>query len=103
MLQIRVIYARLLNLPGKQSFFLFGPRGTGKTAWVKAACPGAITFDLLDAQVYARLLANPTALGDLIPASHHDWVAIDEVQRAPALLDEVHRLIEGRRLRFVLT
>jgi predicted AAA+ superfamily ATPase len=96
------MYARLSKLP-KQSFFLFGPRGTGKTAWVKAVCPGALRFDLLDAHVYARLLANPAALGDLIPASHRDWVSIDEVQRAPALLDEVHRLIEGRRLRFVLT
>ena len=97
------MYARLLRLPPKQSFFLFGPRGTGKTAWMKAVCPGALTFDMLDAQVYARLLANPRLLGDLIPATHRDWVAIDEVQRAPQLLDEVHRLIEGRRLRFVLT
>lgn len=97
------MYARLLPRPGKQSFFLFGPRGTGKTAWTQATLPGALTFDLLDARIYARLLANPPALGDLVPASHTNWVVIDEVQRAPALLDEVHRLIERRRLRFALT
>jgi predicted AAA+ superfamily ATPase len=97
------MYARLLKVPAKQSFFLFGPRGTGKTAWTKSTYPGALTFDLLDAHIYARLLANPASLSELIPASHHDWVVIDEVQRAPALLDEVHRLIESRRLRFALT
>lgn len=97
------MYARVLRPPEKQSFFLLGPRGTGKTAWVKAACPGALTFDLLDARLYARLLANPTLLGELIPAAHRDWIVIDEVQRVPALLDEVHRLIEGRRLRFAMT
>lgn len=97
------MYSRLLKLPEKQSFLLLGPRGTGKTAWIKAACPGAITIDLLDGHLYGRLLANPSLLADLIPASHSDWVVVDEVQRVPALLDEVHRLIEGRRLRFALT
>jgi predicted AAA+ superfamily ATPase len=97
------MYARLFEGPERQSFFLFGPRGTGKTAWVRARRSGALTFDLLDARIYARLTANPQLLGELVPAGHRDWVVIDEVQRAPALLDEVHRLIESRRLRFVLT
>jgi predicted AAA+ superfamily ATPase len=97
------MYSRLLNGPKRQSFFLFGPRGTGKTAWAHARMPRAITFDLLDAQTYARLTARPQLLGELVPARHDDWVVIDEVQRAPGLLDEVHRLIESRRLRFVLT
>jgi predicted AAA+ superfamily ATPase len=97
------VYARLFQGPERQSFFLFGPRGTGKTAWVRARLPAAITFDLLDARVYTRLTANPHLLGEWVPAPHRDWVVIDEVQRAPALLDEVHRLIESRRLRFVLT
>jgi len=97
------VYARLLDGPKRQSFFLFGPRGTGKTAWAQARMPSAITFDLLDAQTYARLTARPQLLGELVPATHRDWVVIDEVQRAPGLLDEVHRLIESRRLRFVLT
>lgn len=93
----------MFTAPPRQSFFLFGPRGTGKTAWVQAAYPGAVRFDLLDARVYTRLLASPTRLGELIPKGHRGWVVVDEVQRAPALLDEVHRLIESRRLRFVLT
>ncbi|MBI5480131.1 MAG: ATP-binding protein [Deltaproteobacteria bacterium] len=97
------MYARLFKGPTRQSFFLFGPRGTGKTAWVRARLPGAITFDLLDARLYARLTATPSLVGELVPAAHRDWVVIDEVQRAPALLDEVHRLIESRGLRFVLT
>ena len=93
----------MLTPPGRQSFFLFGPRGTCETAWIGARLPGAVTFDLLDAALYARLLARPTLLGDMVPSTHKGWVVIDEVQRAPALLDEVHRLIESRRLRFVLT
>jgi uncharacterized protein len=97
------VYARLLKWPEAQSFFLFGPRGTGKTAWVAANMPEAQKFDLLDARVYGRLLADPALLGELIPSAHRGWVVIDEVQRIPALLDEVHRLIEKRRLKFVLT
>src|SRR4051794_14331175 len=97
------MYARLFRAPARQSFFLFGPRGTGKTAWVRATFPGAPIFDLLDARTYARLLSDPALLGELIPTAYRGWVIIDEVQRVPALLDEVHRLIESRQLRFVLT
>lgn len=97
------MYARLLSAPTRQSFFLLGPRGTGKTAWVRARYPDALAFDLLDGRTYARLLADPALLEELVPASHRDWVVIDEIQRVPALLDEVHRLIEARKLRFVLT
>lgn len=97
------MYSRLLPRPERQSCFLFGPRGTGKTVWVGSTLPGALTFDLLDARIYGRLLPNPALLGELVPASFKGWVVIDEVQRAPALLDEVHRLIETRRLHFVLT
>jgi uncharacterized protein len=97
------MYARLLEAPAKQSFFLFGPRGVGKTAWLHDRFPGAQFFDLLDHGVYSELLAAPGRLGDRIPANHRDWVVVDEVQRVPELLNEVHRLIETRRLRFVLT
>jgi predicted AAA+ superfamily ATPase len=97
------VYPRLFEPPGDQSFFLFGPRGTGKTAWVRQRFPDAPTFDLLDAHTYARLLGNPGFLEDGIPRTHRGWVVIDEVQRVPEMLNEVHRLIEARRLRFVLT
>lgn len=97
------MYARRLQPPGRQSFFLFGPRGVGKTAWAHARFPDAPTFDLLDHATFSQLLAAPERLGDRIPKSHGGWVVVDEIQRVPELLNEVHRLIESRRLRFVLT
>ncbi len=97
------MYPRLLQPPPRQSFFLFGPRGVGKTAWAHEQFRGAPFFDLLDHQTYTQLLAAPQRLGDQIPQGHKGWVVVDEVQRAPELLNEVHRLIESRRLRFVLT
>ncbi len=95
--------SRLFKPPPEQSCFLFGPRGVGKTAWVHATYPRATVLDLLDDELYSRLLARPTLLSELVPAASREWVVIDEVQRIPALLNEVHRLIEGRKLRFVLT
>ena len=97
------MYPRLLQPPPKQSFFLFGTRGVGKTAWAHQQFPDALFFDLLDHQTYTQLLAAPQRLGDRIPQGHKGWVVVDEVQRVPELLNEVHRLIESRRLRFVLT
>lgn len=97
------MYSRLLESPPTQSFFLFGPRGVGKTAWAHQQFPDALFFDLLDHPTYAQLLAAPQRLGDRIPAGYQGWVVVDEIQRVPELLNEVHRLIESRRLRFVLT
>lgn len=93
----------MLEPPSRQSFFLFGPRGVGKTAWLKARFPDALYFDLLDAETYTRLLASPSRLGDQIPPGYRSWVVLDEIQRLPDVLNEVHRLIESRRVRFVLT
>jgi predicted AAA+ superfamily ATPase len=97
------VYSRSLQLPARQSFFLFGPRGTGKTAWLRHTLPDAIYFDLLDAGIYTRLLGAPEQLGERIPRNHRGWVVVDEVQRVPEVLNEVHRLIESRKLRFALT
>jgi len=97
------MYPRLLERLPKQSFFLFGPRGVGKTAWLHQQFPRALFFDLLDHHVYTQLLASPDRLGDQIPRDYKGWVIVDEVPRAPELLNEVHRLIEARRLRFALT
>jgi len=97
------MYPRSLTVPVGQSFFLFGPRGVGKTAWLRERFPDAPFFDLLDADTYTRLLAAPTRLSDEVPAGYHGWVVVDEIQRLPDLLNEVHRLIEARRLRFALT
>lgn len=97
------VIARLLQ-PPSQSFFLFGPRGTGKSQWLGGHFThAAASFDLLDEALHVELLAEPAALArKLEPLRAGDWVVIDEVQRAPVLLNTVHRFIEKRRLRFVL-
>lgn len=97
------MYSRLLKPPKDKSFFLFGPRGTGKTTWVRSTFPKALYLDLLEAEVFNDLLANPQRLESYIPAKFEDFIIIDEVQRIPELLNEVHRLIEKLRYKFVLT
>lgn len=100
---------RLLRLPA-QSFFLFGPRGTGKNTWVRHEPPDARRVDLLDEALYQfdealyqSYLARPGQLADeLRTLAPGTTVVLDEIQRLPALLNEVHRFIEDRRLRFVL-
>lgn len=97
------MYHRLIRPIKNKSLFLFGPRGTGKTTWVKQYFPKAIRLDLLESKIYTELLAKPERLEQYIPKDFHDYVIIDEVQRVPELLNEVHRLIESRKLKFVLT
>ena len=92
----------LASAPGK-SFFLFGPRGTGKTSWLLHSFPDACYFDCLDSALHTSLQASPARLANLIPADFSGRVIIDEIQRIPELLNEVHRLIERRRLSFILT
>ncbi len=89
--------------PPKGSFFLLGPRGTGKSTWVTAALPTALRVDLLDEATYLELAGHAERLGPMAAAAKAKVVVIDEVQKLPALLDEVHRLIETAKLRFVLT
>ena len=97
------MYSRFISPPKAKSFFLFGPRGTGKTTWVKSAFPKAAYIDLLEAELFNDLTANPQRLSNFIPLDFKDWVIIDEVQRIPELLHEVHRLIETKKYRFILT
>jgi predicted AAA+ superfamily ATPase len=97
------MYSRFINPPKAKSFFLFGPRGTGKTTWVKSTFPKAAYIDLLEAELFNDLTANPQRLSNFIPQDFKDWVIIDEVQRIPDLLHEVHRLIETKKYRFILT
>lgn len=97
------MYSRLLIPPREKSFFLFGPRGTGKSTWVKTTFPDAVYLDLLDSGLYADLLARPSRLREYVPSERGRWIVIDEVQRVPELLNEVHRLIEDHRVRFILT
>src|SRR4030042_4971474 len=97
------MYSRLIEPPKDKSFFLFGPRGTGKTTWVKSKFPKALYLDLLEAELFNDLLANPQRLENFIPKDFNDWVIVDEVQRIPELLNEVHRLIEKSKYKFILT
>ncbi len=97
-------FVRLLKVPEKKSFFLFGPRGTGKSSWISKTFPNSHIFDLLESETYNRLLAHPQDLLSLVPKEKHNFhIVIDEVQRIPALLNEVHRLIENKKLIFVLS
>lgn len=97
------MYTRIIKPPEDKSFFLFGPRGTGKTTWVKACFKNALYFDLLEAEIYNDLLANPQRLERFIPKNFKDWIIIDEIQKIPELLNEVHRLIEKYKYKFILT
>lgn len=97
------MYSRLIKPPAQKSFFLFGPRGTGKTTWIRQTFPNALYFDLLDPEIYNDFLARPEHLEIYTEKEKFDWIILDEIQRVPELLNEVHRLIEGRRYKFILT
>ncbi len=87
----------------RRSFFLFGMRGVGKSTWAREHLPEAKRFDLLDEALYQGFLADPGQFaGELRRLDAGSWVVVDEVQRLPQLLNEVHRFIEERRLRFAL-
>jgi predicted AAA+ superfamily ATPase len=93
---------RLLKLPDR-SFFLFGPRGVGKSTWLRDVLPEACFFDLLDHSLYLELSQNPSHLEAMAgDRAENSWVVIDEIQKVPDLLDEVHRLMETRSWRFAL-
>jgi len=97
------MYSRIIKYPDNKSFFLFGPRGTGKTTWVKQTFPNAVYIDLLESRLFNDLLADPQRLENFIPNSFKDWIIIDEVQKIPELLNDVHRLIEKYKYKFILT
>ena len=99
------MYKRIIDLQSlvaKNSYFLFGPRTTGKTSLIKKQLSDAITFDLLESDTYDELQRRPQALADKILNSEK-IVVIDEIQKLPRLLDEIHRLIEKKGTRFLLT
>lgn len=100
-----MMYKRIPNLAKlleKKSFFLFGPRATGKTTLIDETLKTAQVFDLLNSDTYANLLRRPALLSELITDSKK-IIVIDEIQKLPSLLDEVHRLIQKRNLKFLLT
>src|SRR4030043_2210445 len=96
---------RVLDLPSlleKKSYFLFGPRQTGKTSLIHHTLKGVKVYALLDTSIYLALSQNPGRIGQELTAKDR-IVVIDEIQRLPILLNEVHRLIEKHGIRFLLT
>lgn len=90
----------------ERTFFLFGPRSTGKTTWLRANLGSAAWFDLLDQGLFMELLRDPGLLYRRVAAlPQGSWAVIDEVQKLPQLLDEVHRVLSGTggQVRFALT
>lgn len=101
------MFSRNLQLPpsGKESFFLWGPRQTGKTTLLRERYPGCKWLDLLKSDEYVHYSAHPERLRHEIEAEGprpEKQIVIDEVQRVPELLNEVHWLIENHRLNFAL-
>jgi predicted AAA+ superfamily ATPase len=98
------MYPRFYKPLKSKSYFLFGPRSTGKTTWLKSQYPQSQRFDLLHTETARLLLASPSRLeGMLGDESKHYPIIIDEIQKVPSLLDEVHRLIQEKNLHFILT
>jgi predicted AAA+ superfamily ATPase len=100
-----VVFTRLQKLPD-HSFFLFGPRGTGKTTWLKTVLPSAVWFDLLRTQTLLALIRRPEGFRQEIEAqAAGTWIVVDGVQRLPNLLNEVQALMtaHGSSYRFALS
>lgn len=98
------VVIRFFHAPSK-SFFLFGPRGTGKSTWLKNHYPHAIFIDLLEPETYRSYKAFPERLRDFVQAnSTTETFIIDEVQKVPELLSVVHLLLEEKKgWQFILT
>ncbi len=109
------MYNRLLNISESLTFFLFGARSTGKTSLLRAnsSLAKALWIDLLDDDFFLALTRHPTSLESMVVehlaggGTQSSWIVIDEIQRVPKLLNEVHRLLESKelhgRVKFALT
>jgi uncharacterized protein len=98
------MYSRILNLTEtvqRRSLFLFGPRATGKSTFLRSSFPTAAYFDLLDVNCFGRLLKNHKILEEETKADQ--LVVVDEIQKLPSLLDTVHSLIANSDRKFILT
>lgn len=89
---------------GSTSFFLWGARQTGKSTLLKKLYPESLWFDLLHTDIFERLQRHPAQLREIVMASNTKWpVVIDEIQKIPELLNEVHWLIENQQTQFILS
>jgi len=92
-----------IQLPPNRSAFLWGPRKTGKTTLLKRQFPEACWIDLLDYDLFLAFSQNPKRLRQMLAAQLSTTVVIDEVQKIPQLMDEIHWLIENKNYRFILS
>jgi predicted AAA+ superfamily ATPase len=95
-----------IELPKRQSAFLWGPRKTGKTTYLRGSFPASLSYDMLQTDLFLELTKRPFLLREQLlaedPKKLKEPVIIDEVQKVPQLLDEIHWLIENKGLRFIL-
>ena len=103
--ETKMTYIPRLLLPGRDHYFLLGPRGTGKTLWCQHQYPDALRIDLLDPSVVRRYAARPEYLQEVLAANAtRRHIVIDEIQKLPELLEMVHLLIERKGgQQFILT
>jgi len=92
-----------IDLPSNRSAFLWGPRKTGKTTLLKQQFPTACFIDLLDYDLFLSLSQRPTQLRQIIGAQSSNTVVVDEVQKIPHLMDEIHWLMENKDYQFILS
>lgn len=92
-----------LKLPPNRSLFLWGPRKVGKSYWLHHHFSDTVYIDLLNTDVFARFASQPSLLREHLAANPDKLVIIDEIQKIPVLLDEVHWLIENAGRQFILT
>lgn len=108
MKHLAIEYKRYLKmkLPRGQSAFFWGARKTGKSFYLKRHFPNSIYYNLLETDLYFRLLKAPHLLREEVLSLSDDFlhypIIIDEVQKIPCLLDEVHWLIENSSAYFIL-
>lgn len=103
-----MFFKRILNLKKllkQKSHFLLGPRSTGKSFWINKSLSPKLYINLLEQDTLRELLINPSRLRERILDKFppHSLIVIDEIQKAPQLLNEVHYLIEDQKIRFLLT
>ncbi len=100
---MNLLFSRRLQLP-KRSFFLFGPRATGKSTWLKNSYPERLHFDLLRNDTYFSLASSPKEFRERVLAIDPSvWIIVDEIQRLPVLLNDVHSLMEEYGYQFALS
>jgi len=92
-----------IDIPSNRSAFLWGPRKTGKTTLLKQQFPDAFWIDLLNYDLFLSLSKQPTNLRQILEAQGKKTIVIDEVQKIPQLMDEIHWLIENKKYQFILS